>query len=55
MSVISYIPSTLEVRKGKHNSKEYVLGTKDVGEKYIESQEEDHRSQPAKSLHKLKV
>ena len=33
----------VEVRKGKHNSNEYFLGTKEAVEKYIESQEDDHK------------
>jgi hypothetical protein len=39
----------VEVRKGKHNSNEYVLGTKDAVEKYIESQEVDHEKQQVKT------
>ena len=35
----------VEVRKGKHNSNEYVLGTKEAVEKYIESQEENQKKQ----------
>ena len=34
----------IEVRKGKHNSNEYVLGTKEAVEKYVESQEEDYKT-----------
>jgi hypothetical protein len=38
----------VEVRKGKHNSNEYILGTEEAVEKYIEFQEEDHE-QPAET------
>jgi hypothetical protein len=37
----------VEVRKSIHNSNEYVLGSKEAVEKYIESQEEDRKKQLA--------
>ena len=37
----------IEVRKSKHNSNEYILGTKEAVEKYVESQEEDYKKQQA--------
>jgi DNA polymerase elongation subunit (family B) len=43
----------VEVRKGKHNSNEYVLGVKEAVEKYIESQEADYKKQRAESKDEL--